>query len=346
MDPITQTTMCHFNLTIPTTYTGNWIRILAEDTEGNQDYYNISILADDFTVAPTAVSDATADDPIEFTITPINGLYAGTFSLSDNGAGGAFSPTNVVFAKTDWPADHTPIDGKTFLYTPNAPGHITLTVTSSLGTQDIDIWVMADAMTVDGPNYIRRGTPGTYTLIIHGPYEGTIDLSAIDQETATAVPGLTMSKTSCTFTTADYIDGETKCTFTVTVPETADTTNFIEVIATPSAGSRPLASTDKVTAVSASGYELSPTADQVVTVGTSIDFSITVNGMLVDVFNIETSGESLISPSSIAFTTSDFPTNMSKSFTVTTTKPGIEILNVHDPGTIVAHVQGAICGPV
>jgi hypothetical protein len=110
----------------------------------------VAITASEFSLT-SDTADGVVGTPITFTVTP-NGLFHGTFNLSDGGKGGSFSPSSIVFNSGDWPenTDHTLPDGLTFTYTPRSAGEITITASdadlaaSGLGSREIVLTVVDD----------------------------------------------------------------------------------------------------------------------------------------------------------------------------------------------------------
>jgi len=78
--------------------------------------------ATSFTMTGPATADCTVAST-NFTVTPVGGTYTGTITLSDSGAGGAFTPTSLTWAASS--------AAKTFTYTPTLWGSCSISATAS-----------------------------------------------------------------------------------------------------------------------------------------------------------------------------------------------------------------------
>ena len=345
MDLVTGLTSCTFTFNLPTTFTGNYVEIHSDDPDAlhsgvEPDTHNVAVVANDFKVTPDTLQIAAIDDTLTFTITP-NALYDGLFTFSTIGSG-FFNESAVAFTHADWPVDQSPIGGKTFTFTPQSYGNNDIEVCGvGLGCVTIPVMVMADTMSVSGPATIQLDNTtmnGDYTLTIPGPYDGTVNFTIIDTATGLPIMSATFSGGgSCTFTAADYdsVAGTTSCTLTLDLPAPLTSTKHIRVTATTAPGDKLLPTTNTATAITASDYVLSPNTTQTVNVGDVITFTITPNAVANDSFGISTDGASTLSTAAVGFATSDYPLssnlNVTKTFTVTTTTPGIETITVSSP---------------
>jgi hypothetical protein len=342
----TDPAFCDFTLSLPNRFVGNYIRIIGEDNEGNQDYRDISIMANSFTLTPEETIGAALDQPITMTITPVNGLYAGTFALSDN-SGGLFSPTSVVFTTGDFPADNTPQPGKTFTYSPHKYGLNIVTATdinssNNLGFEVAFVLITPDAMgnTIDitGPTAIQKGTTsGDFTLSINGPYIGEVTISLYTPLSPINLPipsDFTLSRTACDFTFEDYdyITDTTSCTFNISVPaEPSVHLNYIGVSAVGDG-----LTGDPIVAITANDFDVTTTDDlTAVETGTALTFTIAPNSLFDGIFTLsDGSMDDVFSPESVVFAPADWPTSIDHTlpvgltFTYTPKRAGDTIIAV------------------
>ena len=339
-DNLASPAICDFTLSLPDRFVGNYIRIIGEDDEGSRDYYDIVVLANKFEVTPAETKGAVLDQPITFTVRPLNGLYAGTFSLVNGSSGGVFSPTSVAFSSSNWPEDNTPQAGRTFTYAPHKYGWNTITITDTsandLGFEIARVLVVADTMELSGTNAIQIANTmvGSYTLTIHGPYEGTINFAVTDAATGLSVGGATLDNSgSCDVGYDDYDEttNSSICEFTLTLPANYSGSKYIRIGAVDSTTITP---TSMVVAIAANDYAVTPSTEPIVSVGTPVVFTITPNSVYSGSFGNINSRTSTGGPANVAFATSDWAitsgSDVSKTFTVTPTEPGrhtIEILS-------------------
>ncbi|MCL2038543.1 glycine-rich protein [Candidatus Saccharibacteria bacterium] len=334
--PDTEISTCTFNFTLPSSYTGNRIQIRAVDADSTSlldpDTHNVAVVAFSFSVSPSIVYDADLDTPIEFTITP-DSLYAGTFSLSDDSGSGIFDTSTVAFSTSEWPSGNTPMPGQTFYYSPERYGWQTITVTSDLGTETVDILVLADTMSLTGTSSIQIDSEmiGYYLLNIHGPYIGRVNLAILDATTNLPIAGATVNDTGtggayCETSAADYntITNRTPCEFSITLPANYSSSRQIKVVATTDTGSRSLPDASATTNILANDFILSPSTTQIAVAGTTLTFTITPNSIFNGNFSISTDGPGTLSASTLAFTADD----INRTFTITTTAPGVETITV------------------
>jgi hypothetical protein len=117
--------------------------------------------------------------------------------------------------------------------TPASPGRKILTATvsasnnssmisQSFASNSADslndyIWVMANQTSLSGPTTGMAGQTGNYTMVMNGPFEGTILLSAVLANGITNAGG-TFSPSTCVLTRALYdpVTNTTTCNFTYT----------------------------------------------------------------------------------------------------------------------------------
>jgi len=338
---LTSPAVCDFTLSLPDRFVGNYIRILGEDDEGSRDYHDVIILANKFEVTPAETKGAVLDQPITFTVRPLNGLYAGTFSLVNGSSGGVFSPASVTFASSNWPDDNTPQAGQTFTYAPHKYGWNTITITDAsandLGFEVARILVVADTMDLSGTNAIQIANTmtGSYTLNIHGPYEGTISFAVTDAATGLSVGGATLDNSgSCDVGYDDYDEttNSSVCEFTLTLPANYSGSKYIRISAVDSTTITP---TNMVVAITANDYMVTPTTESIVSVGTPVTFTITPNSVYSGSFGNRNNRTSTGGPANVAFATSDWAvtsdSDVSKTFTVTPTEPGRHTITVSSP---------------
>jgi len=334
---------CSFTLSLPNRFVGNYIRIISMDDEGGKDYYDIPILANAFSLTPTEVIGTALDQSVTFTVTPLNGLYTGTFSLTDDGDG-LFHPTSVTFLSSEWPTDNTLMAGQTFTYAPHHYGWNTITITdtninNNLGYKTARLLVFADTMDLTGPDAIQisGAMTGNYTLNIHGPYIGTFNFTVTDVATSSAVGGINLSNSgSCTVTVDDYdeLTNSTLCEFTLTLPANYSGSHYIRITATDASASIAAAST--ITTITANDYALSPSTEQTVAIGTPVTFTLTPNAVYNGQFGVVNNRTSTISPLEVQFSRIiDYPitnkVNVGKTFTVTPTQPGRHTIMIVSP---------------
>jgi hypothetical protein len=338
----TDPAMCGFNLALPAHPVGNRIRLIGRDSMGNEDYYDVNIIANAFTLTPATVSDAQLDQPITFTITPVGGLFADSFSLSDDSGLGIFDSSTVIFTTADWPLDNTPMAGKTFQYSPEQYGlNIVTAMNDALGSQMAEVWVLADAMGITGTINLQIANTmiGYYTLDIYGPYTDKINLSVYDPVTGTPIVGVDILDTGtggeyCEPTLADYdaVNNVTSCTFAVVLPSYYMDSKRIAVRAETDASSRYLEPVLAITNITANDFSLTPPGVHIAAVGETLTFTITPNSISNRAYTISTDGASNLNINSLSFTASEWPIDsnddVSKTFTVTTTTPGTETITV------------------
>ncbi|MCL1839729.1 glycine-rich protein [Candidatus Saccharibacteria bacterium] len=346
IDSETGITTCTFTFELPPSFTGNYIEIHSDDPNVAisglvADAHGVAVIANDFAVTPSSVLNATINQPLTFTITP-NALYDGTFTLHAP-AGGPFSEPSISFTPADWPDDQSAMDGKEFTYTPQHHGQNNIEVCSTdLGCQTINILVLADDMSITGSSAIQLNNTsmtGSYTLTIPGPYEGTVEFTVTDNATGAPISPLLFSNDGyCTFTTDDFEDitpGSTVCSFTVDFPAPLTPTKWVKITATTADGDKELTTANTLTAITANDYALSPSTSQTVTVGQYVTFTITPNAIATSSFGISTNGASTLSTAAVGFAMIDYPNtsnaDVSKTFRVTTTTPGIETITVTSP---------------
>jgi len=335
MDAATGLTTCTFIFTLPATFEGNWVQIRSDDGT-DQDTHDVAVLANAFTVTPAEVLDATLDTPYTFTIQP-NRLFAGNFSLSDDHGDGIFSSTVVNFSANDWPNDQTTRPSQAFIYTPKHFGESIVTVTSSLGTETVRLMTLAESMSLTGPESIQLGSAmsGLFTLNIHGPYVGTVDLSVRDTATGAAIPGATLVANSefCTFGLSDYdaTTNTTSCDFTITLPAGLSS-NHITITAETAPGSRALPTANMVTTIMANDFAMTSDAQRTMRVGDVVTFTITPNAVFDGIFSLGSTGAGNFSPNNLSFTPSEYATtdnvDIAKTFTFTPTAPGRHVVTV------------------
>ncbi|MCL2787404.1 MAG: hypothetical protein FWD59_02760 [Micrococcales bacterium] len=116
-------------------------------------------------VGPSVLLDGV---PTTFTVA-FNGPYVGSVGLSDDSAGGAFSPTSLTF-DSEW--------SLTFDYTPSGKTDLTLTATpDGFEPVSLPVTVSADEYEITGPATGLIDEAATYTLTINGPWSGRLTLS-------------------------------------------------------------------------------------------------------------------------------------------------------------------------
>jgi hypothetical protein len=136
-----------------------------------------------FTANPVLATSYTLTGPssavvgsasINFTVTPVGGVYTGTITPHASALPGTFSPTSLTWSGTS--------AAQTFTFTPSASGGGTISTTASpaLGTDPTALSftanpVLAISYTLTGPATGTVGSASTnFTLVPNGPYTGTI----------------------------------------------------------------------------------------------------------------------------------------------------------------------------
>jgi hypothetical protein len=343
-DPNTNATSCTFTVSVPNTLNANWLGITATAPNLTTDPI-VAITANNFTLTSSDTS-TTIGEPITFTITP-NGLFDGTFNLSDGGAGGTFSPTSITFNSADWPAspNQTLPTGLTFTYTPATCGYITITASDTnvdimrgIGSDHITIGVISDDGSITGDNLVAPGDSGNYTLTIAGPYEGVVNLS-LWLPNSSGDTNITETNTfsnggTCTFSLINYDPNTstTSCSFEITLPTGLNNINYLEV----RAASLPALNISRYyIGVAATDFTVSPTEVLNAIVGNPITFNISPNGLFAGIFNLddESNGGDFLTGDTVTFYDTDWPTAPSqnrypRSFQYVPNQEGTTTINV------------------
>jgi hypothetical protein len=332
-------TLCEFTLSLPVNYSGSrYIRVTASDASAVIAEADVitAITASSYELDPDTTQTGTIGTDIVFSITP-NSVFSGTFSISATGPV-SISPASIGFSTADYPTGSTALAFKDFTVTPTGPGIATITVTSPLGVETVDIVTMGTELDIIGPATIQKGTTsGDYTLTINGPYAGTVDIYLYTPASPVNLPApidFILSRTDCTFTLADHnpVTNETSCTFTISVPAVPSVhLNYIGLSATA-----PDLEGDPLIAITANDFELTAEDDlSDIATGTTLTFTIKPNSLFDGTFTLDDGGMGgLFSPNSVLFNPVSWPENTNHTppsgltFTYTPLQPGDTTLAV------------------
>ena len=318
----------------PPPFPGHILQLTAVmNSPDNQTFTNIFVNATTLTIncaLTNANCPPNTSNPIgyvgrlqDYTFSP-NGAWMGAANVSVDDVGFIGTLTWSTISATT----------QTMSYTPRTPGRHTIsaTVTSSnvpvmvgqtfTSTGPVPhevptfydprnlndyIWVMANQMSISGPNYLKYAAAGNFTLTMNGPFIGTIDF---DDD---SMGGAFSPAASCTFSLSDYdpVTNTTSCSFDYT-PALSDDIQWIYLTPSISGYSGPMSASNiqvivygrpLITAIdpdsgpTAGGNIVTLTGDNLATVGNTlnidriivgnIEVNLATDVTIVDLDNIE-----------------------------------------------------------
>lgn len=257
----------------------------------------VDLLASDFSVAATGgvlpsqvtstangmeIDYVEVGNVITFTVTP-NAQFEGNITIA---------PTaNINNSTLTWTyAEYATVGqdpiSRTFTFTATAPGLTTLTLSGPGGEKVIDIFIVGDALDIVGPSRIQKGTSEEFTVRINGYYDGVVAISLYSPDGVSDISSVALSQSSCTFVAADYdpVTRSTWCTFTVDVPAGFGT-HWVGISAAAS-----VLYDERVVAVTANDFVLTPGPETTGTVGVPITFTLTTNGLFEGTISLSDGG--------------------------------------------------------
>jgi len=308
-DEVTNTTSCTFTLNLPANLNPTkHIQITATTDMGSRTLPTTSVVT---AITASAYNDlgparivAGLGEDVPIDLTP-NAVANSSFNISTDGTS-HLSTAAVGFVNADYPLASNLDVTKTFVVTTRTPGIETITVTSPLGTKQIEILTLASKIEIVGQDRIKQGTTSEdFSVVINGPYEGTATITHFLPDGASTLPatGITLSTSSCTFTFSDYdeITNTTSCSFVVSVP-LAYHANWLNIEV-----EAPGLSADPLVALTADDFDFTSGA-VLANTGTPIVFTITPNSVFHGTFTLDDGGMGgIFSPTSLVFSDTTWP---------------------------------------